>query len=112
MTAYKKHDNSIVSVSNYAEVKPQLSLFVPNAFTPNSDGLNDYFNVSGKGITELTMQIFNRWGNLIFETNDLNEGWDGSLNGTECQQDVYVVKIKAKGNGRPVYKIASVTLIR
>jgi gliding motility-associated-like protein len=52
-------------------------LFIPNAFTPNNDGVNDVFRVSGIGIETFEMAIFNRWGETVFETNDLNAVWVG-----------------------------------
>jgi gliding motility-associated-like protein len=65
-------------------------LTVPNAFTPNQDGLNDFFLASGVNISYFRMQVFNRWGELLFETNDLSEGWDGRKNGINCPSDIYV----------------------
>lgn len=60
---------------------------VPSVFTPNGDGLNDYFfprQFLAKGLTSFRMEIYNRWGQLIFETTNLEEsGWDGRLNNTE-----------------------------
>jgi gliding motility-associated-like protein len=94
-------------------------ILVPNAFTPSgggnilSAGMNDYFNPLAEGIVEFHMQIFNRWGELLFETNALEPGWDGTYRGKLCKQDVYVYKIKAKFiDGETIEKIGDVTLIR
>jgi gliding motility-associated-like protein len=65
-------------------------LTVPNAFTPNQDGWNDLFLASGVNLSYFRMQVFNRWGELLFETNDISEGWDGRKNGINCPSDVYV----------------------
>ena len=73
---------------------PPVCLDVPNAFTPNSDGLNDVFlPVTICPIKEYRMLIFNRWGEKLFESNDINYGWDGKKNGTDCPGDTYVFKI-------------------
>ena len=53
-------------------------LYVPNAFTPDGDGLNDIFKAEGLDIVKFNMKIFNRWGELIFESDDINNGWNGS----------------------------------
>jgi len=70
--------------------------FVPNTFSPNGDGMNDVFYPRGNALTRVAhMQIFNRWGQLIFErkdfsANDASQGWDGKVNGQLAPQDVYV----------------------
>lgn len=69
-------------------------LYVPNAFTPNGDGDNDVFYVKGADITEYQLFIFNRWGDLIFESTDMNQGWDGTYKGVRAKTDVYVYKVK------------------
>ncbi|WP_177192404.1 gliding motility-associated C-terminal domain-containing protein [Chitinophaga arvensicola] len=66
-----KSDTVRIAVSNVS------SLFVPNAFTPNNDGINDVFRPRLRGVAIYKMSIFNRWGNLIFESNDPKIGWDG-----------------------------------
>lgn len=84
------------SVIKLIEIKPAYALYIPNAFTPNSDGLNDGFKAQGVGISEFKMQVFDRWGALVFESNDINNGWDGSIKGKgdaeSTKQEVYVWK--------------------
>lgn len=88
------------SVVKQVVIKPDYVLYVPNAFTPNDDGLNDGFRAIGVGIIEFKLQIFDRWGALIFETNDINTPWDGSVNGKgdyeSTKQEVYVWKAEVK----------------
>jgi gliding motility-associated-like protein len=67
------------------------ALYVPNSFTPNKDALNDVFYAEGTDITTFHMRIFDRWGELIFESEDMYDGWDGFYKGTKVQNDVYVV---------------------
>lgn len=77
-------------------IEDQLLFYVPNTFTPNADGVNDEFLPSALGIDTdgYRLLVFNRWGQLIFETSDINNGWDGTFNGEHCQQDAYVWKIE------------------
>lgn len=65
-------------------------IFVPNSFTPDGDGLNDIFKAQGTDIISFHLSIFDRWGELIFETKNMNEGWNGYYKGNLVQQDVYV----------------------
>jgi gliding motility-associated-like protein len=64
-------------------------VFVPNTFTPNGDGKNDILYVRSSILKDFNLRIYNRWGELIFETNRLDQGWDGSYKGKPCEQGVY-----------------------
>lgn len=78
-------------------IKPVFSFYVPNAFTPNDpDAINDSFKGFGVNIDEFNMMIFDRWGEKIFETSYLEEGWNGTYNGEQVPNDVYVYKIKLR----------------
>jgi len=83
------------STQKKVRVKDVYTFFAPNSFTPDGDGINDVFLPQGHAIdmNEYTLYIFDRWGELIFETNDYYEGWDGTLNGTPVQIDTYVWKV-------------------
>lgn len=72
-------------------------LFIPNAFTPNGDGRNDVFLIKGSTVASFTLYIYDRWGNLVFSTNSLDEGWDGNVNGQPAPTGVYVYSIIATG---------------
>ncbi len=73
------------------------TLFLPNAFSPNGDGENDKFFVIDLGIEDLLeFRIFNRWGELIFETSDINEGWDGTYRGKEQEMGTYIYYVRAE----------------
>ncbi len=78
-------------------VEENFSIYVPNAFTPNNDTDNALFMAKGEGISEFKMYIFDRWGNQLFDTNDIDTGWDGRHknkgNDIVCE-DVYVWKIE------------------
>ena len=86
---------------------------IPMAFSPNGDGLNDVFKVYGVGLNEFELLIFNRWGEVIYQTNNQFEGWDGKKNGNPCQIDVYVYKIVYRGLGlSQKQKVGQLSLIR
>ncbi len=91
----KNAEGCIDTTTLCMEIGPDFDFFVPDAFTPNGDRTNDTFNGKGIGIKKYQMVIFDRWGNLIFTTYDLNVGWDGTANGGDqiAQQDVYVYRI-------------------
>lgn len=85
------------------DVVAEFSLFIPNAFTVNQDDKNEKFEVKGMGLQENTfeMYIYDRWGRCIFESRNINEGWDGSIGGADplkTQQGVYVYRIYVKDN--------------
>lgn len=76
-------------------IEPDFLFYIPNTFTPDGDGVNDYFSGKGVFIKDFEMMIFDRWGKLIFESNDISKPWDGTAKqGTEIAiQDVYVYSI-------------------
>ena len=71
-------------------------LFAPNAFTPDGDGINDEFVITGYGEREVELMIFNRWGEQVFNTKSLTDPWNGTYSG-QIKQDVYVYKLKYNG---------------
>jgi len=77
-------------------ISPDLFIYIPNAFTPNNDGYNDFFSPSGIGFANMNMSIFNRWGEEVFSGNSLSEGWDGKdRKGDQyCNEGAYVYKVK------------------
>ena len=76
-------------------VASDFAVYVPNSFTPNEDNKNDTFNAVTRGVKIYSLFIFDRWGHQIFETTDLNTGWDGTFKGQLCPSDIYVWKIYA-----------------
>jgi gliding motility-associated-like protein len=72
----------------------EITIYIPNIFSPNGDGENDFFQVYGSDWREYRMEIYNRWGGLIFESEDPNINWDGKhyKNGEDCPQAVFVYK--------------------
>lgn len=111
VTAYQRGNNNIKSTSNYAEVIPPTSIFIPSAFTPNDDGINDSFGVKGEGIQNYQMLIYNRWGEVVYSSNNPVEHWDGKYKNEPAENGVYVYEVFAKGFGKHP-KTGSVTLLR
>lgn len=88
-------------------------IFVPSAFTPNGDGLNDMLRPIGVGIAQLNyFHIYNRWGQLVFSSSDLKKGWDGAINGRVQSSATYVYVAQGRDyTGKVINKKGSVTLI-
>ncbi|MEZ5031688.1 MAG: PKD domain-containing protein [Saprospiraceae bacterium] len=101
----------------YIDVIPEVRYFLPNAFTPNSDGLNDFF--IGRGLTDgmkfFQMRIYNRWGELLFESDDPESGWDGRIMGRSepVQPGVYLYQVDyrdSRGNDFTLSGFATLVL--
>ena len=98
-------------------VRRNCYIDVPNVFTPNGDGLNDYFfprQYLSMGLTTFKMDIYNRWGQLVFNTASIEgQGWDGKLNGTLQPEGVYVYRIDATfKDGKIEHHQGNVTLLK
>jgi gliding motility-associated-like protein len=94
-------------------VRSDISYFIPNVFTPNSDSINDYFNIVGTGINSIKGRIFNRWGQEVYNWDSLQKGWDGNSNGTESPSAVYFYLINLNvSNGTERVERGTVTLLR
>ncbi|MBI4932212.1 MAG: gliding motility-associated C-terminal domain-containing protein [Bacteroidetes bacterium] len=94
------HDSTHVcrdTIVKCLKVEADFTFYIPNCFTPNNDGINEMFFGYGTYIKEFHIMIFDRWGNLIFESHDINKGWDGKVQGGNShqlvQEDVYVWKV-------------------
>ncbi len=104
-------DTIIIWVQNPLCGEPYI--FVPNAFTPDGDGLNDRVFVRGSEITDIEFAIYDRWGELVFQTSSQNTGWDGTFKGKNLPPDVYGYYLRCRcDDGTPYFKKGNVTLIR
>ncbi len=102
-----------ITIIDYCEP----AIYVPNAFTPNNDNSNDTFGPKGIYVNDYHFMIFDRWGELVFETSDLTKGWNGSYKGNEVQEAVFVWKLDysenlSNGKSRNQQKFGTVTLLR
>jgi gliding motility-associated-like protein len=115
MTAYAGDKICFVGMDTVTiSIIEEYSLDMPDAFTPDGDGNNDLFIVRGWGLKSLMeFKIYNRWGQLIFETDDIGTGWDGTYNRQPQSIDTYVYFVKAKTySGAALEKKGVVTLLR
>lgn len=110
-TQYGCLDSAYQTIS----IEPDFVFYIPNAFTPDDDGINDSFSGKGIFIIKYEMSIFDRWGNLLFFSDDINKPWEGKANHGDklAQRDVYVYSIKVTDikMGEHAYK-GIVTLVR
>ncbi len=97
-------------------VDPELSKYkvlLPNAFTPNGDGANDYFRYVGNNIQSMKIGVFNRWGEMVFSSSDKNSIWDGTQNGDPLPTGTYAYMVEVVfEDGKTGYKNGTVTLFR
>jgi gliding motility-associated-like protein len=101
------------SISNSSMIIKEPNLFYPTAFTPNGDGLNDIFNVYGQYITTFEMRIFNRWGEMMYVTDDLEKGWNGFFKGNLMPEGTYVFRATISDQvGRTFDRSGTVLLLR
>ena len=118
---YGLNDISDTSYSNIVCVNGDPIVHIPNAFSPNADGHNEVFRpittfvVDGTvtGVENYLFTVYNRWGEKVFETFDIREGWDGYYKGELCQQDVYIYRLRCEGVDGNQYNFdGTVTLVR
>ncbi|MCW3071501.1 MAG: hypothetical protein JWO44_1391 [Bacteroidetes bacterium] len=96
-------------------IHPDFTIYIPNAFSPNGSGLNDEFFVKGENVDKFEMMIYDRWGNLVFRSENMNDHWKGTVKGGSeiAQEDVYVyiINLKDKVGERHQY-IGHVTIVK
>jgi len=105
-----------VYVKLVSEEIPEFEIYIPNAFSPNGDGVNDFFQVWSNGlpIFKFQISIFDRWGGEVFSSSGIDNGWDGKKNGKDCPGGVYVYKIVYSVDGVPgnQERVGTVMLVR
>jgi gliding motility-associated-like protein len=105
-------DSVTVTVISCGDTTKNI-LTIPNACTPNNDGVNDIFKAHGQNIKTINAKIFNRWGQELFKWNDINSGWDGKHNGNDVSAGVYFYVISVEfGDGIWETKMGSVEVVR
>ena len=94
-------------------VDPEFYFYIPNTFTPNNEGHNEFFFGTGVGVVGYNMVIFDRWGSQVFESGEMGYQWDGTKNGHPVQQGVYTYMFKIVDvRGNPHEYVGHVNLIR
>lgn len=107
-------NDSLESKSNTISVEKPYALYAPTAFSPDGDGINDFFNVVGQGLTNYTIEIYNRWGQMVFKSYDMNVKWDGNFRNKKAPAGTYVYKVNSIDFGSEIklIKSGSVSLVR
>ena len=83
------------SIVRYVEIEPVYRIYAPTAFSPNVDGFNDGFRLlTSRGLDNMLLQVYDRWGNLVFQTRDDEAEWDGQLNGRPLDAGIYVWQVQ------------------
>lgn len=101
------------SYSNIVEIKQRVRLIFPNAFNPLGHPENRVFKPQWRYVASYNLQVFNRWGEIIFESFDISEGWNGTLNGRPAPEDMYVYKVVASDEtGDKIELTGTVMLLR
>jgi gliding motility-associated-like protein len=104
LTAYDPYYSCPTTFSADYEIIFDGALFLPNAFTPNGDGINDFFGAYGDGLIRVDMSVFDRWGNEIFHTNTIGDDWDGTIKGQSAPEGTYTYRIEAAFNDGKIFK--------
>jgi gliding motility-associated-like protein len=111
-----KFDETIDSVTVFVKANCDTAsddIYIPNIFSPNGDLNNDVLYVRSHNIKTMDFNIYNRWGEKVFETKDINKGWDGRFNGGACNEGVFVWYLNATlKDDKTITKKGNVTLIR
>lgn len=103
-----------IAVDSIRTIPPEATIYFPNAFTPDGDGFNDTFGGSGILIERYELLVFDRWGRIVFESNDITKRWDGRFpDGEEVPTGVYPYRYRVKGLNMPLHQgYGHVTLLR
>ena len=113
ITAHSASNIDLISQSNIVCIPTTLYAFMPNAFSPNGDGVNDVFKVKAKNVMEYQISIFDRWGELVFTSDDFHKSWNGEFKGQLCPIGTYVFIMQANGsNGQNKSVKGTLQLIR
>lgn len=105
--------SNTITKPKYLKVEKPLIMNIPNAFSPNGDGINDFFLLSHLYLRTLKILIYDRWGNQVFESNHPDFRWDGTLQGNPLPESVYIYEVSGTDKENvPVYRKGSITLIR
>lgn len=99
--------------STIIRIVPDLDYYIPNAFTPNNDGINDVFRVYGRSINSVHLVVFDRFGEKVFESGNMNNGWDGRYKNIPLNTGIYIYSVKIETlTGEKITKKGDVFLLR
>jgi gliding motility-associated-like protein len=113
ITAHQKGEPGVYSQSNMVCVSTDPVVYAPSAFSPNGDGVNEVFKIEGIFLEQFNMKIWNRYGELIYESNNMLDGWDGTFRGDPVPADAYTYLAEGRGRTGQLVEIkGSVTVLR
>jgi gliding motility-associated-like protein len=112
--AFQDTNELVFSTSNTVTVEKPYALYTPTAFSPDGDGINDYFSISGQGLLDAQVEVYNRWGQMVFKSYTLDQKWDGSFKGKAVPTGSYTYKIKTTsyGDNQKIVGSGIVSLVR
>jgi len=111
LTVYNQY-GCVDSAYSSVIVRPDYTIYIPNAFTPNGNALNDVYKVYGTGILAFNIKIFDRWGKMVYNSSDMEAGWDGKYKGQKAQQGVYSYSVYYKNSLKKEYIVyGTITLL-
>lgn len=94
-------------------VSSKCDVFIPTSFSPDGDGINDVFKVESSGVGKVFIQVFNRWGEIMFTSIDPHFEWDGSYNNKNLDEGAYIIQIHAEDcNGRPLNRRETILILK
>lgn len=98
IVAVSQSGDSALSFSNDVMLYHDFSLDIPTAFTPNNDGLNDNFGAVAQGVQEFKLVVYNRYGEIVFNSNSIDEKWDGTYKGSKVPAGGYMYEVIARSH--------------
>lgn len=114
LTVYGVANGCISNELKFLVIVEECStIYIPSSFTPNGDGINDTWYPIGEGWENIKVLIYNRWGELIFSSEELTGYWDGTYKNSDVQDDIYIYSVTWKGVKNPLQSFyGKITLIR
>jgi gliding motility-associated-like protein len=107
------NNGCVKTISREVEIRKVVNIDVPSAFSPNGDGTNDLYYMNFRNITQMNFRVFNRWGQLVYETDQQDFKWDGEGNNGSLPEGVYVFELDTIDfEGIKVHKKGTITIIR
>jgi len=113
LTVTRPDGNCSDQICKEIEISDEFNITTPGAISPNGDGLNDQLFISGFGVERFRMEIFNRWGQKVFQATSFDDKWDGTYKGVPQELGVFLYYIEATvAGGKPYFRKGNITLIR
>jgi len=113
LCAYNEHNCLHCHEYGKLIIQDNYTIWIHNVFTPNNDGVNDLFKFELSGVKSIELEIYDRWGTLVYTNSNMNSFWDGNKNGKPCPEGVYIYHLKmVLNNGKSIKRFGNITLLR